>query len=555
MANLRNLIDGLTLEAASPVPTKGMKPQADGAFPQQNGSQPQPNQKPGSYPSPAGQHVANNIQDPYGATKDELDDLNQAKMNYEMKKAQMQMKLQPVQSVVQGIQQMHEMQDPNQMQPNPMDQSMGYQDPNDPMQTMGNPPNMSQTPGAMQPGMPAGQPIGAPGVAPGMPKEAIRPFKLGQPSPGMGNPASMAGFPSAGPSQFNPAAPKPKGAGSLPGAKGPGDPKVGNQIKKAQNGGKKGGNGNSSSSGKVAIHVHADSVSSSPAKRTLASYAGADALRSSGNKEDEDEGDCNACSDKMKAAKTWPQGAMDAYGTSQGVEKAWEVRQRGSTNPQTKERYSPSQKNNYGWKKQSWMDGPIFRQAKEQTGKKNLNAYGTSDGVTKEWQERARKMADAYLRQEGSFKKAPAQPPKSKSSAKSKFFNLIQKLSPQEMEAAKLSMKKRKKLSKSQFVFPKRGPGSGSYPIPDAKHGRIAKALVKMHGNPSEVARVNKAVKTKFGFTAAKSTGGIFAVSPPGWKNSTERMKKHKDITNPFALAWWMKNQGDTPHPKYPKKK
>jgi hypothetical protein len=44
------------------------------------------------------------------------------------------------------------------------------------------------------------------------------------------------------------------------------------------------------------------------------------------------------------------------------------------------------------------------------------------------------------------------------------------------------------------------------------------------------------------------------AVSPPGWKKTVEHMKKHKDITNPFALAWWMSNQGFKPHYKERKK-
>lgn len=37
-------------------------------------------------------------------------------------------------------------------------------------------------------------------------------------------------------------------------------------------------------------------------------------------------------------------------------------------------------------------------------------------------------------------------------------------------------------------------------------------------------------------------------VSPPGWSGTTEAMKKHGEISNPFALAWWMQEQGFTPH-------
>lgn len=40
------------------------------------------------------------------------------------------------------------------------------------------------------------------------------------------------------------------------------------------------------------------------------------------------------------------------------------------------------------------------------------------------------------------------------------------------------------------------------------------------------------------------------AVSPPGWGGTVKKMKEHKEIDNPFALAWYMKNKGDKPHYK-----
>jgi hypothetical protein len=36
--------------------------------------------------------------------------------------------------------------------------------------------------------------------------------------------------------------------------------------------------------------------------------------------------------------------------------------------------------------------------------------------------------------------------------------------------------------------------------------------------------------------------------APPGWEGTVKKMKKHKDIDNPFALTWSMKNKGDQPH-------
>lgn len=45
------------------------------------------------------------------------------------------------------------------------------------------------------------------------------------------------------------------------------------------------------------------------------------------------------------------------------------------------------------------------------------------------------------------------------------------------------------------------------------------------------------------------------AVAPPGWEDTVKEMKKHKDIDNPWALAWYMKDKGAEPHqasdPKY----
>jgi len=36
--------------------------------------------------------------------------------------------------------------------------------------------------------------------------------------------------------------------------------------------------------------------------------------------------------------------------------------------------------------------------------------------------------------------------------------------------------------------------------------------------------------------------------APGGWEGTVKAMKKHKDITNPWALAWSMKNKGEKSH-------
>lgn len=37
------------------------------------------------------------------------------------------------------------------------------------------------------------------------------------------------------------------------------------------------------------------------------------------------------------------------------------------------------------------------------------------------------------------------------------------------------------------------------------------------------------------------------AVTPPGWEGTVRKMKNHPEITNPWALAWWMKGKGYKP--------
>ena len=45
-------------------------------------------------------------------------------------------------------------------------------------------------------------------------------------------------------------------------------------------------------------------------------------------------------------------------------------------------------------------------------------------------------------------------------------------------------------------------------------------------------------------------------VAPPGWEGTVKAMKKHKDIDNPWALAWSMKKKGYKSHkPEHTKKK
>jgi DNA-binding TFAR19-related protein (PDSD5 family) len=65
----------------------------------------------------------------------------------------------------------------------------------------------------------------------------------------------------------------------------------------------------------------------------------------------------------------------------------------------------------------------------------------------------------------------------------------------EKVSEAVLTAEARKKLSKSDFVFPEKAPGSGSYPIHDRRHG--ANALSRSSGKP-EHAKVKAAVCARY---------------------------------------------------------
>lgn len=60
---------------------------------------------------------------------------------------------------------------------------------------------------------------------------------------------------------------------------------------------------------------------------------------------------------------------------------------------------------------------------------------------------------------------------------------------------AELSTEQRKRLPKSDFCYPDKAPGPGSYPIPDEVHARDA--LARSSGTPEE-GHVRSCVERKF---------------------------------------------------------
>src|ERR1039458_6981246 len=238
MPNLREMIDGTTICAGAPKASK---------------------------PSPVAQHVSQQIQDPLGATKQDFETLQQKKLEYDQAREKTQRNLAPVQSVLDQAAQLHGLTVGNNQQNMPGTPSLGQGMPGQPnaqdnpeVDEDGNPipPDQSGLPsGQGQPGAQAGLPTGKPqpgngampqnmsqtvgkmnsnrpsqagfqpGVAPG-PAESVRPPKLGQAQPGK---PQAQNAPNPQGNQYNKQAAPPKGNKKLPGAKGPGDPKVGDR--------------------------------------------------------------------------------------------------------------------------------------------------------------------------------------------------------------------------------------------------------------------------------------------------------------------------------------
>jgi len=74
--------------------------------------------------------------------------------------------------------------------------------------------------------------------------------------------------------------------------------------------------------------------------------------------------------------------------------------------------------------------------------------------------------------------------------------------------------------------------------------GALYKYLPKEPVPASVVRAAEAAVEVEMQRTAKN----LDAVSPPGWRGTTEHMKDHPEITNPYALAWWQYKRGETSH-------
>lgn len=237
MANLRKIIDGKDpsfpefYAQNAPLPQK-KAPDDDNDDTKQ------------ADPKGMATHISKHMTDPLEETKEGFEGLTNAKLNYEMEKEKMRRQLLPVQSVIQHVNQLHQLQDqygttpvdPNQNQ----DPNMGYQE-----ERQGVPPNMQQQPGMMQQSNP-NRNSSYPGAGPKIP------------TPPMG---AQPGQP-----QSKGTAPKPPGGKPSPGGK-----------SGSSNAAKKPGKG-------IEVHVKAATMAAPGASNTLANAIGAEKVRQMSSK-------------------------------------------------------------------------------------------------------------------------------------------------------------------------------------------------------------------------------------------------------------------------------
>ena len=95
---------------------------------------------------------------------------------------------------------------------------------------------------------------------------------------------------------------------------------------------------------------------------------------------------------------------------------------------------------------------------------------------------------------------------------------------------------------------PAEAPKAEAAPVASAKKKADGQVYgIKVVG-PEAASAFTKDIPQAQGEIPVKNADDKTAVAPPGWEGTVKEMKKDKDIDNPFALAWSMKNKGYTPH-------
>lgn len=82
----------------------------------------------------------------------------------------------------------------------------------------------------------------------------------------------------------------------------------------------------------------------------------------------------------------------------------------------------------------------------------------------------------------------------------------------------------------------------GDYTFPYSKPpGTKAVKVVKIVG---DILHLSDGSQMHSSYFRPVSKGTVREVAPPGWEPTVKAMKKHGEIDNPYALAWYLKGKG-----------
>jgi hypothetical protein len=109
---------------------------------------------------------------------------------------------------------------------------------------------------------------------------------------------------------------------------------------------------------------------------------------------------------------------------------------------------------------------------------------------------------------------------------------------------------------------PLRHPSAGALGYPTGKSGFIKSDRGAREANMKEAGKLpffarhkngeaiglSRLLDIKKGMEAIGYESPLGEVTPPGWEGTVKAMKKSKGVDNPWALAWYMKGKGYTPH-------
>ena len=122
-------------------------------------------------------------------------------------------------------------------------------------------------------------------------------------------------------------------------------------------------------------------------------------------------------------------------------------------------------------------------------------------------------------------------------------------LNPSRSRAKKMQMARKPRNLRASAKGKKRGAFGEAYAQPRGNASKGVRVAESAAGQRLYERLVRKYVRRGHPLHEAQHRARLFLEkAPPGWEGTVKAMKKHPKITNPWALAWHMKGEGDKPH-------